>query len=457
MKVKRLKMQAFRAIADLTLEFDTDGPIVFIGVNGTGKSSILDCIRILLSYFVARILFDSEKREELQKNMTQTGNMAGNINWIPSLTNHSVMPQEDLGKEGEFSEEDIKQGNNKTANEIEIFLGRQQIKWSVTAVSQGERLQANADLFELEPVTEKIRNSWEEESTVNIPLVAYYPVNRFVKGDKTWDIYGEYESKAIEAYHEAIAGTPVSFESFFQWFKAWEDLENEERRDDPGYRDKQLEAVRKAIYSLLGQEDFKKLRVRRKPLRMTISKQGEELSIDQLSDGEKCLLAMVGDWARRLAIANPSLENPLEGQGVLLIDEIELHLHPAWQRKIIPALTKTFPNCQLIVTTHSPQVVSHVKPEGIYILKTTPEGTVAERPAYSFGRDTNQILEDLMGIPERPLEIKQSLREIFRAIGDKDLDSARQLIQEIAEEIGQDEPELVKARTSIRRREILRK
>ena len=436
MKVKRLKMQAFRAIADLTLEFDTDGPIVLIGINGTGKSSILDCAGILLSYFVVRILFEASSGGK----------------WIDRMS--GVMTKED-----NFSNEDIKQGSNKTTNEIDIEIEGQQVKWSVTAAArQGEQAENVSDnLPELTPVADKIRKSWREDSAVNIPLVAYYPVNRSVMKipleipkEKPW-------SWALEAYDEAIDGIPVSFKRFFQWFRVREDLENEERRDDIDYRDKQLEAVRKAIYSLLGEEDFKKLRVRRKPLRMTVSKQGEELSINQLSDGEKCLLAMVGDWARRLAIANPSLENPLEGQGVLLIDEIELHLHPAWQRKIIPALTKTFPNCQLIVTTHSPQVVSHVKPEGIYILKTTPEGTVAERPAYSFGRDSNQILEDLMDIPERPLEIKQSLREIFRAIGEKDLDSARQLIQEIAEEIGQDEPELVKARTSIRRREILRK
>ena len=62
-----------------------------------------------------------------------------------------------------------------------------------------------------------------------------------------------------------------------------------------------------------------------------------------------------------------------------IIDEIELHLHPKWQREIIPALTRTFPNCQFIVTTHSPQVVSHVKPEGIYKLEATSEGDVLMR------------------------------------------------------------------------------
>lgn len=154
-------------------------------------------------------------------------------------------------------------------------------------------------------------------------------------------------------------------------------------------------------------EGFSKLRVRRSPLRMTINKNGSELIINQLSDGEKCLLAMVGDIARRLAIANPGLENPLAGEGVVMIDEIELHLHPDWQRKIIPSLTRTFPNLQFIVTTHSPQIISHVQPDSIYLLESTPEGIVAKRPESSFGRDINRILEDIMGVGARPPEIKK--------------------------------------------------
>jgi predicted ATP-binding protein involved in virulence len=96
---------------------------------------------------------------------------------------------------------------------------------------------------------------------------------------------------------------------------------------------------------------------------------------------------MVGDLARRLAIANPGLKNPLYGFGVVLIDEIELHLHPKWQREIIPALTRTFPHCQFIVTTHSPQVVGEIKPQGIYILEKTENGIIVQRPQSSYGRD----------------------------------------------------------------------
>jgi predicted ATP-binding protein involved in virulence len=188
---------------------------------------------------------------------------------------------------------------------------------------------------------------------------------------------------------------------------------------------------------------------------MTVKKQGQELIVNQLSDGEKCLLALVGDLARRLAIANPGLEEPLQGKGVILLDEIELHLHPKWQRQIISSLTTTFPNCQFIITTHSPQVLSHVKPDSIYLLQATPDGIIAEQPENSFGRDSNQILEDLMGVSERPQEIKDNLRDLFRLIDQGHLDSAKQLRQNLADEIGEDDPEFVRADVLIRRKEIL--
>jgi predicted ATP-binding protein involved in virulence len=216
-------------------------------------------------------------------------------------------------------------------------------------------------------------------------------------------------------------------------------------------KDNQLETVRKAIYQML--EGFSNLRV---ALRMTtLEKEGQKLIVSQLSDGEQCLLAMVGDLARRLAIANPSYEDALQGEAIVLIDEIELHLHPSWQRKIISRLKTTFPNCQFIITTNSPQVLSNIQPKNIYILESTSEGIVARKPTSSFGRDSNSILEDIMGVSERPQEIKDEILELFRLIDEGDLDKARESREKIAKKIGFDEPELIKAGVSIKRREIL--
>jgi predicted ATP-binding protein involved in virulence len=131
---------------------------------------------------------------------------------------------------------------------------------------------------------------------------------------------------------------------------------------------------------------------------MTINKKGHELTINQLSNGERCLLAMVGDLAQRLAIANPRLKNPLEGSGIVLIDEIELHLHPQMQQEIIPRLSQTFPNCQFMMTTHSPLVVSHIPSQGVYCLKETPNGIIVLNTESSMGKSREEILQELMEV-----------------------------------------------------------
>ncbi|XZF61301.1 MAG: AAA family ATPase [Gloeotrichia echinulata DVL01] len=459
MKVKRLKMQAFRGIGDLTLEFDETTPTVLIGINGVGKSSILDCLAILLSQLIGRIVPNenisapaNQSINILGSNINIQGDIYGHVNLYGDRIQSRLFTEQD-SKIRDFNEQDIKNYCDETSNEITILHESLSVTWLLKNARKGSNKHRDSYLKELLAVVEYIDIQGLENSEINLPLAVYYRVNRAVI-DIYLEIAKDYSFEQTDAYEQALNGVQISFSAFFQWFRTLEDLENEKRRDDTTYRNNQLEAVRQAVYSLI--PDFYNLRVQRSPLRMSVEKQGEELTINQLSDGEKCLLAMVGDLARRLAIANPGLPDALQGSGVVLIDEIELHLHPKWQREIIPALTRTFPNCQFIVTTHSPQVISHVKPEGIYILEKTDEGVIAKRPESSFGRDSNQILEDLMGVSARPQDIKELLHDLFRLIGEENLDGAKQLSQQIAEIIGEDEPELVKARLSIRRKEILK-
>jgi predicted ATP-binding protein involved in virulence len=410
-------MKSFRGISDLTLEFDTDEPTVFIGINGVGKSSILECLAILLSWLTKRI---------------QT----------PPTNGRS------------FKEDDIKKGCKETHNEITISINDwPEVVWSLTKVSKGRSKDTSSNLGDLKRVVEHIHRQLYPTSSAALPLAVYYPTNRAVL-DIPLKIRTKHSFEQITAYDEVLTGGQIDFRRFFEWFRDREDLENELRLNDYAqYRDRELKAVRDAIENLL--DGFSNLRVRRSPLRMTVNKQDEELIVNQLSDGEKYLLALAGDLARRLAIANPNPDcNPLEGSGVVLIDEIELHLHPKWQRAIIPNLKKTFPNCQFIITTHSPQVISDLK--WVHLLRSTSEGIAIDRVP-SFGKDSNRILETLMGTPERPQQIKEDLRELFRLIDKGELGKAREFRQNLADKMGEEAPEFVRADWLIQRKEILNK
>ena len=214
-----------------------------------------------------------------------------------------------------------------------------------------------------------------------------------------------------------------------------------------------LQAVRKAIHALTG---FTNLRVRRAPLRMEVRKNRQHLDIRQLSDGEKCLLALAGDLAHRLAIANPDLKNPLKGQAIVLIDEVDLHLHPEWQHRVIPNLLETFPKCQFVLTTHSPQVLSHVRCKNIWCLVQKKQGMDAERPDGTYGQDSNFLLKTLLGSSYRPQNIDEDIKRLFNLIR-QDTSMARKLLNRLKSEIEGESPDLVRAQTLLHRREVMNK
>ncbi len=291
-------------------------------------------------------------------------------------------------------------------------------------------------------------------------MFVYYPVNRAVL-DIPLRIRGKHSFDIFAAYSDALA-SGASFRLFFEWFREREDLENEKRRDtdslfQPGrfVPDSQLEAVREALKQIL--PEFDNLTVGRNPLRMEVQKHGERLTVNQLSDGEKCLIAMIGDLARRMAIANPIGENPLAGEGIVLIDEIDLHLHPKWQRMIVPRIIEVFPNCQFIISTHSPHVITHVQPESLCLLRNTADGMEAVRTQGSYGKSVDRVLEDYMGLETtRPDEISRALRVIHEQIDRSRFADARDKIEDLRGMIGND-PELTKAGVLIKRKELVGK
>lgn len=195
-------------------------------------------------------------------------------------------------------------------------------------------------------------------------------------------------------------------------------------------RDPQLNAVRAAIAAFM--PGFEGLQVRRKPrVHMTVEKNGETLNVLQLSQGEKSLMALVGDIARRLAMMNPTLENPLYGQGVVLIDEVDMHLHPSWQRGIIDRLTTTFPHCQFILTTHSPLVISDCKNVLVYSLD---DGELSVVPSL-YGQDANSVLLDVMDTDIRNAKIATQLNDLLDLIQKKQLNQARSLLEKLMEDL----------------------
>lgn len=164
-----------------------------------------------------------------------------------------------------------------------------------------------------------------------------------------------------------------------------------------------------------------------------------------LSDGYRSMVALVADLAWRAAVLNPQLEDRAarETEGIVLIDEIELHLHPRWQRQVLGALRRAFPKLQFVVTTHSPQVIASAKREWVRLLDGT---STAKTPEFVEGRDPNGILEDIFGVSGRPEETLDRIRTIFEAVDRGDVSGARAILEELEAVLGPDDPDMVRAR-----------
>jgi predicted ATP-binding protein involved in virulence len=177
--------------------------------------------------------------------------------------------------------------------------------------------------------------------------------------------------------------------------------------------------------------------------RLVINQGGITLDVSQLSDGERGILALVLDLARRLSQVNPSLADPLaEGDAVVLIDEIDLHLHPKWQRQIVRNLTAAFPRCQFVATTHSPQIIGEVEHDRIQIIAN---GQVYS-PAHTLGVDSSRVLEEVMDTPSRNADLTSRLTEVSREIGAQKFDRARMLLVKLEEHEGAG-PDVIRRRT----------
>ncbi len=425
MKIKKIHLENYRGAHALTLLLNKKLN-VFYGVNGSGKSTVLDAIAIMLSWSVSRI------------------RRAGS----------SGRP---------IAETDITNGRSVAQIKLVIKDENRKISWRLVKKRKGRKVtEVKSNFNKLNKFTGDIQEKLTEfNEQVNLPLFAYYPVNRAVL-DIPLRIRERHSFDLLAAYDGSLT-SGANFRTFFEWFREREDLENESRRDvgtlfppeNSRYPDPQLEAVRKSLTLFL--PEFTDFTVRRSPLRMEVIKNGKRLTVNQLSDGEKCLIALVGDLARRMSIANPVMDDPLQGKGIILIDEIDLHLHPRWQRMIVTKLQEVFPNCQFIISTHSPHILTHVKPESLFLLKQTENGMVAEKPNESYGKNVDRILEDLMGLPTtRPDSVKEHLHEIFLSIQKNKINKAKDLIGALKKEIG-DDPELVKAEVLIKRMEIIGK
>ena len=400
MKLDSITLQNFKGIDNLEIKLDNKTTVIF-GVNGVGKSTILQAIDLLYADIIAKLM--------------------GTVR----------------SKTARFNEDFISYGKSAAGIKADFDFGDGESIYYERTIdrAKGEKRNTSA----LKKLTDKFQSlyiqmgyddgngNWIEESdNKSMPIFVNYGVNRIVLDVPVRAPKEQFVK--LDAFDKAIEST-IDFRNLFKWFRNQEDIENQIKvRNDSDYEDKSLAAVKKAMLAML--DGFEDIRIERRPLAMKVNKNGKSLKIDQLSDGEKCTIALFGDLARRMALANPGKDvNPLEGSGVVLIDELDLHMHTSWQRKVLNVLRDTFPNIQFIITTHSPQILGEMDASVNLLYLYNEDNEILFKTYESFvGWDANVILEEVMNTSSVNQDIKRMIDEMYKCIEDKKYDEAEKIV-----------------------------
>lgn len=457
----------FRGLGDLNIRFDQRLTVI-IGNNGIGKSSVLDGVSINLSWLKSNILKEDRPGRDVKDN--------------------------DINNESEYAS--VTSRYKFSDSYFQIMN---------TAVKAGSANKRNNDLFEIKSLAGIVRHSNEFNKNLNLPLLVSYDVYRggdLFRPSKRYSKPKDYWSK-LDAYDEQVS-IRHDFDGLIDWLKFLITSSRQELKDENFNEilklEKELDEVKAIISSLpssfedvkIKMEDELKLKesqlqeyinqssgelkivaintlntltkafqgfitdlerfdveFARNKIDLFIIKGGVRLNPYQLSQGEKVLITLFGDISKRIILLNPGLVNPLEGKGIILIDEIELHLHPGWQQIIIESLCATFPNIQFVLTTHSPQVLTTVPKHCIRILKRDPDDELNNRviaitPSFQTkGVVSADVLSYIMDIdPVPPVTEAQWIDDYIELVetGKSETETAKDLWCSILEHFGKDHP-----------------
>ena len=424
MNIQSIKIQNFRGFESFEAELHPQLTVV-VGNNGVGKSSFLDALSISVGTFFSGldgVTCPGIHKDDVTCKSFEMGSVIDLQPQYPSV----------IESRGEISGEDI--------------------YWARVLYSSNGRTRF-VDAKSIIAVAERYQKQIRSGSTETIlPIISYYGTGRLWAQKKEKRASEELvKFSRLNGYLDCLAAESNE-KLMLKWFEKMTIQQAQRAMPSP-----ELTAVKQAISKCFANiteasDVDTQFNLDTHSLDIVYTdKSGNKIRspMKNLSDGYKNTLGLIADIAYRMAVLNPQLLDDVLAKtpGIVLIDEIDLHLHPKWQQRIIKDLQSIFPCVQFVVSTHAPSVISSVKKENLIILKE--DGVAYVQAAEIYGKDANTILTGVMDVEHRPSEIQREFDQFYKLVDTGDFEKASDIIDALEHTIGAEDPELVKARVTL--------
>lgn len=412
-KVSQVKLTNFRGYTDFTIPLH-NSLTVLVGENGAGKTSILEAISCGLGPFLTAM--PEAKGKLIRKSDIHIGS-----NGVADFTRISMDTTSSL------SWDLVTKGSNRNTL---AKIGTQALSDFAKQIVDGDR---------------------------KYPLIAYYGTNRALSTST-----GKVSISPFEVVHrgegyDSALDAKINYGMLKNWFSKIEvdELKLRDEKKDYSFIHPAKALVTHAVKQIVERAQSVTFNKNSNDVVVSWGNDNNEivsLSLEQLSEGYRNMVALTIDLVRRAYLLNPNSDSHLDVSGVVLIDEIELHLHPRWQQKVLKDITNLFKNVQFVVTTHSPQVLSTVRGECIRVVSNT--ALFAEMVDSPYGGENSRVMQQILHVNARPeTEVAEKLKEYFDLIeeGKGEESKARELREILTTLTDGTEPMLLEADLAIKR------
>lgn len=437
MRIAELHLENFKKFTVQDIDLHPKFTLL-VGENGAGKTTVLDALAVAAGVWLV---------EAPDTTLVNSGR-----NILPSEVR--LEPQS-KGDRIQFQEKRpvIVRANG-------CIGGHEGVTWTRQIRPDGVRT-TNADAQEALGYVKDIYSRDAGGENVLCPVLAYYGAGRawLPSNERVPKSKGNGPARRWAAFYDCF-NERIRFAELQKWFSR----ETTERGNRSGRWRPGFEVVRRAVLRCVPDAD--EVWFDPDQDQIVLSIRGNAQPFDNLSAGQRMMLALIADLAVKAVTQNAYLLPPDElgpedeplprvlklTPGLVLIDEVDVHLHPIWQRRIATDLKETFPEIQFVCTSHSPQLIGELQPEEIRLMH---ENEFSE-PALSFGMDSNWVVEVLMGGSKCNAQVKDRLAKVFQLIKGSDLPGAEREAMLLRGEIGNSD-ELQRAVSMIERIKLLGK